>query len=84
MVRRDAILAMANLGNWFWLADQIRNFRFVSPLEQHCFVMASYFMSDHGKHWRDHIKGALTPVELVIRDWAAAKKTSDPAWQVPL
>jgi hypothetical protein len=82
-IRRDIILAMARWKAWYWLSDLRGNFRTLSPAERRAFLVASYVLTDEGKHWRDHIKQELSPFELIVRSWAS-EKVQAPGWSVPI
>src|SRR3954447_5864018 len=70
LVRRDIILLMARWGTWFWLSDLRNHLRALSPLERREFILASYRLSDEGRHWRQFIRRELTPYEIIIMEWA--------------
>ena len=82
-IRRDIILAMAKWKAWYWLSDLRGNFRTLSPAERRAFIIASYALTDEGRHWRDHIRDELSPFELIVRAWAA-EKVQIPGWSVPI
>jgi hypothetical protein len=82
-IRRDIILAMARWSAWHWLSDLKNSFRTLSPLERRAFIIASYTMSDEGKHWRQHIARELTPFEELIKNWASEKAQIN-GWRIPV
>jgi hypothetical protein len=82
-VRRDIILAMAKWKAWYWLSDLRSSFRTLSPAERRAFLVASYVLTDEGRHWRDHIKQELSPFELLVRTWAS-EKVQISGWSVPV
>lgn len=82
-IRRDIIIAMARWSEWVWLSDRRESFRTMRPAERRAFIMASYYMKDEGRHWREHIKNELSPFEVITRDWMADKR-SRPDWRIPL
>lgn len=72
--------------NWklqFWLTDQKQRFPYMSKWERRIFIIASYFMKDEGKHWREHNKKNFSDFELIVRDWAASK-VNNTNWEIPL
>jgi hypothetical protein len=69
LVRREIILGMAAWGHNHWLTDLKKRFHGLSKWERRCYIVASYFMSDEGKHWRTHNSSSFDPSEIVIRDW---------------
>jgi hypothetical protein len=83
LLRKDIILAMAKWKAWFWLSDLKTRFRTLSDQERRAFIIASYALKDEGEHWRNHIKGELSPFENLVKIWAADKsKLSE--WSIPL
>lgn len=82
-VKRDIILAMAKLGSWYWLSDLRNSFMTFSSQERRAFIIASYALSDEGKHWREHIDPELSPFERLVKRWAA-ERVARPGWSVPL
>lgn len=83
LVRRDIILAMMRLGAWHWLSALRTSFRSMSPAERRAYIVASFILKDEGKHWRQHLADEFSPLERLVRDWAAAK-ISQPNWIAPL
>lgn len=67
----------------FWLSDQKQNFSTMTRWERRIFIIASYFLKDEGRHWRDHNKNSFSDFEIIVRDWAS-KKISNPNWKIPL
>jgi hypothetical protein len=43
--------------------------------ERRAAILASYYMEDEGKHWRDHVKARFTDFEMLVRDWRASKQS---------
>lgn len=83
LIRRDLLLAMARWHEWFWLSDKKATFRSMRPSERRAFIMASYALSEEGRHWRDHTKREFWPFELIVREWIAERK-SRAGWEIPL
>lgn len=73
LVRREIILAMTDWGHNHWLTDLRKRFNGLSKWERRCFIVASYFLTDEGKHWRNHNKSSFDSFEIVIRDWFQAR-----------
>jgi hypothetical protein len=71
LVRKTIILIMAKWGVTFWLSDLLRRFGSLSKWERKAFIVASYYMNDEGRHWRNHTKKTLSDMEIIIRDWYA-------------
>ncbi len=83
LLRRDIILIMAKWRAWYWLSDLKTTFRTLSPAERRAFLIASYFLTDEGKHWREHIGPELSPFENLVKEWAADKMQHF-GWSIPL
>lgn len=73
LVKREIILIMAKWGVNYWISDLKNNFYHLGHWERRSFLIASYFLGDEGRHWRDHAKKEFTPIEQLHRDWAAGK-----------
>lgn len=69
LVRKEIILIMAKWGVTYWLSDLIRRFGSLTGWERKACIVASFYLSDEGEHWRKHTKKTLSPPETVIRDW---------------
>jgi hypothetical protein len=82
-IRRDIILTMARWKAWAWLSDLKNLFRTLSPMERRAFIVASYTMSDEGKHWRQHIAPELSAFEDLVRVWAS-EKIQQSGWRIPV
>lgn len=83
LIRRDIILVMAKWQVWYWLSDLRSTFRTLSPSERRSFIIASYFLSDEGRHWRQHTADEFSPFEKVVQKWAGDKSQVN-NWSVPL
>ena len=83
IIRRDIILALAKLGEWYWLSDLKNRFRELSGPERRAFLLASYVLKDEGDHWRKNIKEELNPYESFILKWAG-EKAGQKNWSIPL
>ena len=81
VVRRDIFLIFANWQNFFWLSIRLGRFTAMSDWERRAAVLASFSMSDEGKHWRQHTSARLTPMETLVRDWRASKQSG---FELPL
>lgn len=78
LVRRDIIVVFANWHNFAWLSIFKARFGNVSGWERRALILASYSMLDEGRHWRDHVKSRFDPVDVLVRDWRAARATQAP------
>lgn len=73
LVRRDIILIFSNWVQFPWLSYLKRSFVSLSGWQRRALILASYSMSDEGKHWRDHSKNRFDRFELIVRDWRAQR-----------
>jgi hypothetical protein len=83
MLRRDVILAMARRNADFWVRDRKDYFSTLSPWERRAMLIASYVLGEAGRFFRSRIKDDLSPLDRVVRDWAAEKRMSG-HWELPL
>ncbi|TNE53864.1 MAG: RNA-directed DNA polymerase [Bacteroidetes bacterium] len=84
LVKANCLYSMTNLDNYFWLSDIRSKFSMLSKWERRAFIASSYYLSDEGKHWRDHTKTQFTKLELLVRDWVANKNPTQNSWKLPL
>lgn len=82
-IRTDIILIMSKWNNWVWLSDRRRFFRSMSPGERRAFIIASYYLSDEGKHWRKHTSGEFSPMEGFTRAWMSSR-IGNAGWELPV
>ena len=73
MIRRLVILAMAKWSCHYWLSDAKMKYGAMSVFERRAFIIASYFLGDEGKHWRNHVKGNWSEPEQLVRDWFSTR-----------
>jgi hypothetical protein len=71
LLKREIILAMADWGHNQWLSDLKRRFKGLSKWERRAYIVASYYLTDEGYHWRQHNKPSFEPAERVVRVWFA-------------
>jgi hypothetical protein len=83
LVRSNCIYAMANLSNYYWIADLKSKYLTLTSWERRAFIASSYFLRDEGRHWRDHTKDQFTKLEIEVRDWVATKNVTT-GWKLPL
>jgi hypothetical protein len=69
ILRRIIISAMGNWGCHYWLSDLKNRYGSLHEWEKRAVILASYFLTDEGKHWRDHTKRSWNRIELMTRDW---------------
>jgi hypothetical protein len=82
-IRRDVILAMARRSADYWVSDRLKHWRSASEWERRALIVASYTLGDEGEYWRRGVKAEFRPPDVLIRDWAAARKNEN-RWEVPL
>ncbi len=73
VIRRDVILSMARRNADYWVSDVLKNFATVTDWERTALLIASFILGDEGKHWRGSIKGVLSPIQLLVREWASTR-----------
>jgi hypothetical protein len=69
IVRRIIILTMAKWSCFYWLSDVKNKYGAMSLLEKRAFLLASYYLGDEGKHWRDYTRATWAGPELFLRTW---------------
>jgi hypothetical protein len=69
ILRRLIIAAMANWGCHYWLSDLKRRYGTMDEWDKRAVIIASYFLGDEGKHWRESKKQSWHPMEILVRDW---------------
>lgn len=74
LIRRDVILVMAKWRVGYWLSDKKNYFNTFGPWERRAFIVASYMMTEEGKHWREHTKRTFLDAEKLVQSWASVKK----------
>lgn len=78
LVRREIVLAWAEWKHTHSLSDLKKHFHALSKWERRAFVVASYILTDEGKHWRQHNDESFSPGELVVRDWYSKRFNENP------
>lgn len=74
LVRREIVLGMVEMNALYWLRDIVKNsYGSVTEWEKRALLIASYWLGDEGRHWREHLKKGMTAPQLLIRDWFAAR-----------
>lgn len=73
LVRHLVTQVMAKWGVHYWLSDQKKAFPTMNARQRRTFIVASYFLGDEGSHWRQHNKKNFNDLEVLYRDWAAAR-----------
>ena len=76
MVRRDIILIMANWNCVHWISDVKSRFTSLDVWERRAFIVASYILTDEGKHWRKSMKDSFTPIEKLFEKWEGDRKNA--------
>ena len=83
MVRRYIILTMANWGAAYWLTDKLNGFSSMVGGERRALLIASFSLTDEGRHWRGYNDRWFAPFEAIIRKWME-KKSQLPNWRIPV
>jgi hypothetical protein len=83
LAKRDIILAMTRRRVDYWLSQMLKQYALATPWERRALVVASYVLGDEGRHWRQHIKHLLDPVDIAFLQWVGSKN-SGRQWEVPL
>lgn len=83
LVKRDIILIMAKWGADYWLSDLKNRYNSLDLWEKRSFILASYYLGDEGKHWREHFKNEFSPSDRLYRDWISEKVNSK-GWRLPI
>lgn len=83
LIKRDIILILAKWGADYWISDLKNRYNSLDLWEKRSFIMASYFLGDEGRHWRDHFKDEFSPIDKLYRDWVAKKKQFK-GWTMPI
>jgi hypothetical protein len=73
MVRRQIILAMIEMNGLFWLRDVKGEYNGAGEWEKRSLILASYWLGDEGKHWRNHLSRGFSRAQLLVRDWFAQR-----------
>ncbi len=77
MVKRDAILAMAQRNIHYWISDRLNHYQNLSEWERRSLLLSSYILGDEGSHWRNRIKKSLSDYNKEILDWFAKRYSSN-------
>ena len=73
ILRRIIIAAMANWGCHYWLSDLQKKYRTLDEWEKSAAILASYFLTDEGRHWREHTKKSWSETQTLVRDWFSTR-----------
>jgi hypothetical protein len=84
LVRANCINAMTNLKNQYWLSDVKSKFSTLSKWERRAFIVASFYLGDEGKHWRNYTSEQFTVLEKCLKEWLASKQPQTSGWKLPL
>lgn len=83
LIKSEIILIMTKWKVTHWLENKKYDYESFSPTEKRAFVIATYFMNDSGRHWRDNNSGKFSKIELLYKEWASSKKNKNQNWEVP-
>ena len=78
------ILIFANWNHQAQLRDWKCKYTALEPWEKRAFIVASYFMRDDGKHWRQNNKDSFDKISLLYSKWAQNKKNANTNWSIDL
>lgn len=73
MIRRLVILIMSKWNCTYWLSDIKNRYGVMTIYERRAFLIASYFLGDEGKHWREFTKSEWKKPDLLLRNWFAKR-----------
>ena len=73
ILRRIIIAAMANWGCHYWLSDLQKKYSALDEWEKSAAILASYFLTDEGRHWRGHTKKSWSETQTLVRDWFSTR-----------
>jgi hypothetical protein len=73
LVRRQIMLAMLGFDALFWLREQKNSFQQMGELERRSFIVASYWLRDEGRHWRNAHSPGFSPAQSLVKDWFSAR-----------
>ena len=73
LIRRDIILVFSNWENMPWLSLYRRHFETAGSWERRAFIIASYSMSDEGRHWRQNAKKRFDEFEQIVVEWRSKR-----------
>lgn len=81
-IQRDIVLA---LGRWraeYWLHDLKPQHATLHPWVARAFFISSYALGDEGRHWRQGIRGSLSPFDGIVAEWASGRNRVA-GWEIP-
>ena len=73
ILRRIIIATMANWRCHFWLSDLRTKYSALDEWEKSAAILASYFLTDEGRHWRDRTKKSWSDTQTLVRDWFSVR-----------
>lgn len=69
LLRRLIILVLADWECHYWLTSLRKRFPGFSSWERRAFILASYILTDEGRHWRQSTMNSWSEMDLLIGDW---------------
>ncbi|MDD3236659.1 MAG: RNA-directed DNA polymerase [Candidatus Gastranaerophilales bacterium] len=84
IVKKEIILIMAKWEARHWLINIKNNYAYLTVWEKRTFIIASFFIGDEGKHWREHNKNNFNSIETLWKKWGAKKKSDNKNWEINL
>lgn len=73
LVRRQITLAMLGFGALYWLREQKNSFQHMGELERRSFIVASYWLRDEGRHWRNAHTLGFSRAQSLIKQWFSVR-----------
>ena len=73
LVRRLIVHTMGNCSRHYFVSKQIQDFSSCPSWERNALLVASYSLTDEGRHWRRHNKGGLSDFEQLVMEWACER-----------
>ncbi|WIM97634.1 RNA-directed DNA polymerase [Actinoplanes oblitus] len=82
-IQRDILLIMAKWNARYWLSERKHSFGTDHLWVKRAFRVASYALSDEGRHWRQKNKPASDSFDEVVDKWAS-ERFGQTGWSVPI
>lgn len=83
MLKRDIIWVMTRRQAAYWLSDVLLRFQNLTPWEKRPLLAASFVLGDEGRHWREHNRAGLSPIDQAFLQWLGLKNNGR-LWEIPL
>jgi hypothetical protein len=60
---------MISFNAMFWIREQKNNFNNMGDIERRAFIIASYWLRDEGRHWREAMSRGFTGAQSLVKSW---------------